>query len=51
LIERSVKKSRPLGEPEQEKLRGASIFEKLYDRARNAEKYVEIKREHGRRNE
>src|ERR671920_1180424 len=34
------KKSRPLGEPDQEKLRCASIFKTLYDRARTDDTYA-----------
>jgi hypothetical protein len=45
------KKSRPLEEPDQEKLRCASIFKELYDSARTDEKYNELKEEHRRRNE
>jgi Domain of unknown function (DUF4385) len=45
------KKSQPLGESDQEKLRCASIFKELYDRARSDEKYIGMKEEHRRRNE
>ena len=45
------KKTRPLEEPDQEKLRSASVFKTLYDRARTDERYTEMKEEHRRRNE
>ena len=48
---RAGKKSQPLEEPDQAKLRGASIFKELYDRARTDEKYAEMKEVHRRRNE
>ena len=48
---RAGKKSQPLEEPDQTKLRGASIFKELYDCARTDEKYAEMKEEHRRRNE
>ena len=48
---RAGKKSQPLGEPDQTKLQGASIFKELYDRVRTDEKYTEMKEEHRRRNE
>ena len=48
---RAGKKRQPLEEPDQEKLRSASIFKELYDRARTDEKYIELKEEHRRRNE
>ena len=44
-------KTRPLEVPDQEKLRCASIFKTLYDRARTDDKYTEMKEEHKRRNE
>jgi hypothetical protein len=48
---RAGKKSQPLGEPDQVKLQGASIFKELYDRARTDEKYTKMKEQHRRRNE
>jgi hypothetical protein len=48
---RAGKKSQPLEEPDREKLRSASIFKELYDRARTDEKYTEMKEERRRRNE
>jgi hypothetical protein len=45
------KKSQPLEESDQEKLRCASIFKELYDRARRDENYIGTKEEHRRRNE
>ena len=48
---RAGKKSQPLGEPDQTKLQGASIFKELYDRARTDEKYTRMKEQHRRRNE
>jgi Domain of unknown function (DUF4385) len=48
---RAGKKSQPLGEPDQVKLQGASIFKELYDRARTDEKYTRMKEQHRRRNE
>ena len=48
---RAGKKSQPLGELDQTKLRGASIFKEHYDSARTDEKYTEMKEEHRRRNE
>jgi len=45
------KKSRPLEELDQEKLRCASIFKDLYDRARTDDRYIEMKGEHRSRNE
>jgi len=45
------KKSRPLEELDQEKLRCASIFKDLYDRARTDDRYIEMKEEHRSRNE
>jgi hypothetical protein len=48
---RAGKKSQPLGEPDQVKLQGASIFKELYDRARTDEKYLRMKEEHRHRNE
>ena len=48
---RAGKKSQPLGEPDQTKLQGASIFKELYDRARTDEKYLRMKEEHRHRNE
>ena len=45
------KKSQPLEEADQEKLRSASVFKELYDRVRNDDKYLEMKEEHRRRNE
>jgi hypothetical protein len=48
---RAGKKSQPLEEPDREKLRSASIFKELYDRARTDEKYTEMKGERRRRNE
>ena len=44
-------KKRPLEEADQEKLRSASVFKKLYDRARTDEEYIRKKEEHRRRNE
>jgi Domain of unknown function (DUF4385) len=44
-------KSKPLGEPDQEKLRAASLFKTLYDRVRADDRYIEMKEEHKRRNE
>ena len=48
---RGGKKSQPLEEMDRGKLRCASIFKELYDRARTDEKYIEMKQEHRRRNE
>ena len=48
---RAGKKSQPLEEPDQKKLKGASIFKDLYDRARTDERYVELKERHRNRNE
>ena len=48
---RAGKKSQPLEEPDQKKLKGASIFKDLYDRARTDERYVELKERHRSRNE
>jgi hypothetical protein len=48
---RAGKKSQPLEEPDPTKLKGASIFKELYDRARNDEKYIELKERHRSRNE
>jgi NADH pyrophosphatase NudC (nudix superfamily) len=45
------KKSQPFEEPDREKLRCASIFKELYDRARTDQEYVGMKEEHRRRNE
>jgi hypothetical protein len=45
------KKGQPLEELDQEKLRGASIFKELYDRARTDDRYIEMKERHRRRNE
>ena len=44
-------KTRPLEEPDQEKLRCASIFKALYDRVRTDDTYTGMKEEHRRRNE
>ena len=44
-------KNRPLEHADQEKLRCASIFKDLYDRARTDGIYIELKEEHKRRNE
>ena len=44
-------KNKPLENADQEKLRCASIFKYLYDRARSDGKYIELKEEHKRRNE
>jgi hypothetical protein len=44
-------KKRPLAEPDTEKLRCASIFKELYDRARTDDKYIEAREEHERRDE
>ena len=41
----------PLEEPDQEKLRSASIFKALYDRTRTDDEYIRMKEEHRRRNE
>jgi Domain of unknown function (DUF4385) len=48
---RAGKKSQPLEEPDQTKLRGASIFKEHYDRARTDDEYIELKEQHRRRNE
>lgn len=48
---RGGKKSRPLEEADQEKLRCATIFKTLYDRVRTDDRYSEMKEEHRRRNE
>ncbi len=48
---RAGKKSQPLEEPDRTKLRAASVFKELYDRARTDEKYTELKEQHRRRNE
>jgi hypothetical protein len=48
---RAGKKSQPLEEPDQTKLKGASIFKVLYDRARTDARYVELKKRHRSRNE
>ena len=45
------KKSQPFEELDREKLRCASIFKELYDRARTDQEYVEMKEVHRRRNE
>ena len=45
------KKGQSLEEPDQEKLRGASIFKELRDRARTDDRYIEMKEGHRRRNE
>jgi len=44
-------KNRPREEPDQEKLRCASIFKESYDRARTDDRYKDMKEEHKRRNE
>ena len=44
-------KSKPLEEADREKLRCASIFKELYDRARTDDRYIELREEHRRRNE
>jgi hypothetical protein len=44
-------KNRPLENADREKLRCASIFKELYDRARTDGTYIELKEEHRRRNE
>jgi hypothetical protein len=44
-------KSKPLEEPDREKLRAASLFKTLYDRVRADDRYIEMKEEHKRRNE
>jgi hypothetical protein len=48
---RAGKKSQPLEEMDQTKLKGASIFKELYDRARTDEKYLELKARHRSHNE
>ncbi len=48
---RGGNKSRPLEEPDREKLRCASIFKALYDRARTDDKYILMKEEHRHTNE
>lgn len=48
---RGGKKSRPLEEADQEKLRCATLFKTLYDRVRTDDRYSEMKEEHRRRNE
>ena len=45
------KKSQPLEEANQEKLRSASVFKELYDCVRNDDNYLEMKEKHRRRNE
>ena len=44
-------KNRPFEEADEEKLRCASIFKELYDRARTDDRYIELREEHRRRNE
>jgi hypothetical protein len=44
-------KNRPFEEADEEKLRCASIFKGLYDRARTDDRYIESREEHRRRNE
>jgi hypothetical protein len=45
------KKSQPLGEPDQTKQQGASVFKEHYDLARTDEKFIEVKEKHRHRNE